>query len=101
MAGTKILRSLSFFLLLTLISYFSESAFTGSLTTAGLTFTIPTLSTLTQTQLIYLTAGGLSKSQHQALSLCNYFSALCRSWCGCRSGRSCCGLKSPGGYWQF
>merc|ERR1712083_1188187 len=27
---------------------------------AGLTFTIPTLSTLTQTQLIYLTAGGLS-----------------------------------------
>merc|ERR1712038_1964833 len=60
MAGAKILRSLSFFLLLTLISYFSESAFTGSLTTAGLTFTLPTLSTLTQTQLIYLTAGGLS-----------------------------------------
>ena len=62
MAGTKIL---SFLLLLSLISYFSEADFTGTLTTAGLTFTIPTLSTLTQTQLIYLTAGGLSKSQPQ------------------------------------
>ena len=65
MAGTKILRSLSVFLLLALISYISESAFTGTLTTAGLTFTLPTLTTLTQTQLIYLTAGGLSKHQPQ------------------------------------
>ena len=65
MAGAKILRSLSLFLVVTLISYLSESAFTGTLTTAGLTFTIPTLSSLTQTQLIYLTAGGISMSQHQ------------------------------------
>ena len=70
MAGAKILRSLSLFLVVALISYFSESAFTGSLTAAGLTFTIPTLSTLTQTQLIYLTAGGLSKSQHLPQPLC-------------------------------
>ena len=67
MAGAKILRPLSFFLLLALVSFLSEirGDFTGTLTTAGLTFTLPTLSTLTQTQLIYLTAGGLSKHQPQ------------------------------------
>merc|ERR1712243_120008 len=60
MAGSKLLRYISMFLAVTLVSYITESAFTPTLTSAGLTFTIPTLTTLTQTQLLYLTAGGLS-----------------------------------------
>ena len=92
MAGSKLLRYLSIFLAVTLVSYITESAFTPTLTSAGLTFTIPTLTTLTQTQLLYLTAGGLSMPDLPQLVL---YSNHIRPWsCSWTSRTGCC-LKPP------
>ena len=97
MAGSKLLRSLSFFLAITLVSYITESAFTGTLTSAGLTFTLPTLSTLTQTQLVYLTAGGLSMTL--STNILQFFISSIRSWRCCRFSRIGSCLKPPCWWW--
>jgi len=94
MAGSKLLRSLSFFLAITLVSYITESAFTGTLTSAGLTFTLPTLSTLTQTQLVYLTAGGLSLGAAAGLAGLAVASSLLADG----GGSSGSGYGAPTGY---
>ena len=71
-------------------------------TTAGagtLTLTLPALSSLTQTQILYLTAGGLSTDTLTIYTLCIYLSKPVPRPGGCgRAGRPGGGLLRAGGW---